>query len=85
MKVQRTRLRTSVSLTQRLARRVHQIARVNQTSANKVLLDLIHDGMRAREREKERFAEITQRLVATKSASERQALKKELTRMTFGH
>jgi hypothetical protein len=85
MKAQRTRFRTSVSLTQRLARRVRQIARVNHTSANKVLLDLIQDGMRAREGEKRRFVEITQRLVDTKSTSERQALKKELARMTFRH
>lgn len=84
MKARHTRLRTSVSLTQRLARRVRQIARANHKSANKILLELIQEGMRAREREKKRFVEITQRLVDTKSASERQALKKELARMTFG-
>ena len=84
MKARRTPIRTSVSLTRRLARRIRQIARAHRTSANKVLLDLLQEGLKAREREKQRFLELTERLAASKKPAEQQALKKELAKMTFG-
>lgn len=77
-------LRRSVSLPYRTARRVQELARSQRTSASKVLLQLIEDGMESRDREKERFLALADALVAAKDPAERRRLKEELSRLTFG-
>jgi hypothetical protein len=45
---------------------------------------LIEAGLQAKEAEKERFFSLVNRLTESRDAAERQRLRKELARMTFG-
>lgn len=76
--------RQSVSLPARLARNVDALARSRKTSANRVLVDLIESGLQSKEAEKERFFALANLLTETSDPAERQRIKKELARMTFG-
>ncbi len=76
--------RQSVSLPARVAKRVKSLAKAQHTSANRVLVDLIESGIEAKEREKQRFYALTSRLTDSRNPAERDKLKKELARMTFG-
>lgn len=76
--------RQSVSLPARLAKRVKSLAKSRRTSANRVMVDLIESGIEAKEQEKQRFFALASRLTESKDAAERDRLKKELARMTFG-
>ena len=76
--------RQSVSLPARVAKRVKSLAKAQRTSANRVLVDLIETGIEAKEREKQRFYALASRLTESRDPAEREKLKKELARMTFG-
>jgi hypothetical protein len=80
---QRT-IRQSVSIPAAVAKRVRALAKTRKTSANRVLVDLIEAGLQSKEAEKERFFLLAARLTETSNAAERQRLKEELARMTFG-
>ena len=60
------------------------MAKSRKTSANRVLVDLIEVGLQSREAEKDRFFSLVNRLTESRDATERQRLKEELARMTFG-
>ena len=60
------------------------LAKSRKTSANRVLVDLIEAGLQSKEAEKERFFSLVKRLTECRDAAERQRLKEELARMTFG-
>ncbi len=77
-------VRRSVSLPPRVARRLKALARAKKTSTNRVLVDLIEAGLEAKDREKERFFELADRLGNASTPDERRRLKKELASMTFG-
>jgi hypothetical protein len=77
-------IRRSVSLPQRVARRVSALAKSEKASENRVLVELIESGLTAREQEKARFLELAERLAQAKGVAERNELKAELARMTFG-
>ncbi len=77
-------IRQSVSLPARVARQVKSLAQTGNTSANRVIVDLIESGLDAREREKERFLDLADRLAGSRDPQERKRLKEELARMTFG-
>jgi len=77
-------LRRSVSLPSQVARRVEAIARRERTSASRVIVELIETGLDARDREKQEFFELADRLARCSDASEQARLKKELARRTFG-
>jgi len=77
-------LRQSVSLPVRLAKRVKSLAKARRTSANRVMVDLIETGIEAKEQEKRRFFALASRLTESRNAAERERMKKELARMTFG-
>ena len=77
-------IRQSVSLPAHVARRVKSLAQTSNTSANRVIVDLIESGLDAREREKERFLDLADRLAGSRDPQERKRLKQELARMTFG-
>lgn len=76
--------RQSVTLPERMAKRVKSLAKAQRTSANRVMVDLIESGIESKEQEKQRFFALTSRLTESKDAAERERLKKELARMTFG-
>ena len=77
-------VRQSVSIPTGIAKRVHTLAKSRKTSANRVLVDLIEAGLQSKEAEKERFLSLVKRLTKSRDAAERQRLKEELARMTFG-
>jgi ParB-like chromosome segregation protein Spo0J len=77
-------VRQSVSIPTGTARRVRALAKARKTSANRVLVDLIEAGLQSREAEKERFYLLMNRLTKSPESAERQRLKEELARMTFG-
>jgi hypothetical protein len=77
-------VRQSVSIPTGIARRVRALAKSRKTSANRVLVDLIEVGLQSREAEKDRFFTLVNRLTESQDATERQRLKEELARMTFG-
>jgi hypothetical protein len=77
-------VRQSVTLSPQLARRVRALAKRRRASANRVLLDLIASGLEAEEQEKRRFFELADRLASSDDAAERERLKAELARLTFG-
>lgn len=77
-------VRQSVSIPIGIAKRVRTLAKSRKTSANRVLVDLIEVGLQSKEAEKERFFSLVKRLTESRDAGERQRLKDELARMTFG-
>ena len=77
-------IRQSVSIPNRLARAVRILAKRQRTSANRVLVELIEAGLEAKEAEKRKFSELADRLATSDVAAERQQVKRELARMTFG-
>jgi hypothetical protein len=77
-------VRQSISLPQRIAKHVHAIAKTRKTSANRVVIDLIEAGIQAKEAEKRRFFALANRIAESDDPIERQGIKEELARMTFG-
>jgi DNA-binding IclR family transcriptional regulator len=77
-------VRQSVSIPSGMAKRVRALAKTRKTSANRVLVDLIEAGLQSKAAEKERFFLLVKRLTESSSTVERQRLKDELARMTFG-
>jgi hypothetical protein len=78
------RVRQSVSLPARLARRVRNLAENRKTSTNRVLVELIETGIESKESEKAKFFELADQLTATSDPAERKRIKGILARMTFG-
>ena len=77
-------VRQSVSIPIGIAKRVRMLAKSRKTSANRVLVDLIEAGLQSKAAEKQRFFSLVKRLTESRDAAERQRLKEELARMTFG-
>ena len=77
-------VRQRVSLPARVARRVKSLAKTSSTSANRIIVDLIECGVEAREQERKRFFELTDRLAHSHNAEDQKRLKEELARLTFG-
>jgi DNA-binding MarR family transcriptional regulator len=77
-------VRQSVSIPERIARRVRGLAKAQRSSANRVLVSLIEAGLESKEAEKARFFALANRLTESQDPNEREKLKRELARMTFG-
>lgn len=77
-------VRQSISLPLRLAKRVRAIAQTNKTSSNRVLAELIEEGLESREAEKKRFFALADRLTESDDAEERVRLKGQLLDAVFG-
>jgi len=84
MAVTEKRVRQSVTLPARVARRVKSLARTSSTSANRIIVELIESGIEARHQEKKRFIELADRLARSGDPEEQSRLKEELAIMTFG-
>jgi prephenate dehydratase len=67
-----------------VAQRVKSLAKAQRTSASRVMVDLIESGIEAKEQEKQRFFALANQLTESKDPAQRERLKKELARMTFG-
>jgi predicted DNA-binding protein len=76
--------RQSVSLPVQVAQRVHRLAKTQRKSTNRVIVELIESGLDAREAEKQHFLALADRLASTEDERERERIKKELAKLTFG-
>jgi hypothetical protein len=77
-------IRQSVSLPAHIAKRVHGLARTRKISVSRVVVDLIEAGIQAKEAEKHHFFSLADQLTKSDDPAERQRIKEELARMTFG-
>jgi predicted transcriptional regulator len=77
-------VRQSVSLPPELARQVRSIAKNKRQSANRVLVDLIEQGIDAQKRKQQDFFVLAERFRASNDESEIKRLGEELGRMVFG-
>jgi hypothetical protein len=77
-------VRQSVSLPNLIARRVRSLAKSQKTSTNRVLVDLIEEGLKSKEAQKQRFFELADALSNSVDDRERERIKKELAQLTFG-
>jgi len=76
--------RQSISLPTGVAQRVSRLAKTQRKSTNRVLVELIETGLDAKEAEKRRFFALADQLGTTDDNRERERIKKELARLTFG-
>jgi predicted DNA-binding protein len=77
-------MRQSVSLPAPIAKRVKALAKNQKTSTNRVLVELIETGLESKEAEKRRFFALADRLSISTDEKERERIKKELAKLTFG-
>ena len=77
-------MRQSVSLPAPIAKRVKTLAQNQKTSTNRVLVELIETGLESKEAEKRRFFALADRLSVSTDEKERERIKKELAKLTFG-
>jgi hypothetical protein len=77
-------VRQSVTLPARVARRVKSLAKTSNTSANRIIVELIESGIEARQQERKRFLELADRLARSRDVAEQSRLKEELAVLTFG-
>jgi len=78
-------VRQSVSLAPRVARRVRALANAKRSSASRVIAELVEVGLETKEQERTRFLDMAERLARSKDTHERERLKEELARLTFGN
>jgi EAL domain-containing protein (putative c-di-GMP-specific phosphodiesterase class I) len=84
MSIAEKSVRQSVTLPARIARLVKSLAKTSNTSANRIIVELIESGIEARQQERKRFIELADRLARSSDADEQTRLKEELAVMTFG-
>ena len=60
------------------------LARTSNTSANRIIVELIESGIEARQQERKRFLELADRLARSRDVAEQSRLKEELAVLTFG-
>ena len=76
-------VRQSVTLPARVARRVKSLAKTSNTSANRIIVELIESGIEARQQERKRFLELADRLARSRDVAEQSRLKEELAVLIF--
>jgi hypothetical protein len=77
-------VRQSISIPTHIVKHVRAIAKSRKASANRVLVDLIEAGLKAKAAQKEQFFARAARLSDSTDPAERNRIKKELAHTTFG-
>ncbi len=77
-------IRQSVSLPAGVATQVRSMARSRRVSANRMLVELIEEGMEAQKRRQQQFFELVERFRGATDPAEVKRLGDELGRMVFG-
>jgi hypothetical protein len=77
-------VRQSVSLSATVAAQVRNMAKARRLSSNRMLVELIENGIEAEKRKQERFFELVGRFRDTSDPEEAKRLGDELGRMVFG-
>jgi hypothetical protein len=82
--VTNTTVRQSVSLPANVATKVRRMAKSRRISANRVLVELIEDGLDARQQKERQFFELAERFRSAGDPDEAKRLGEQLGRMVFG-
>jgi len=77
-------VRQSVSLPAATAAKVRSLAKARRLSSNRMLVELIENGIEAEKRKQQEFFELAERFRETTDAEEAKRLGDELGRMVFG-
>lgn len=77
-------MRRSVTLPPEVAKQVDRMARQRRLSDNRVLVDLIQQGIEERKRREKAFFDLAERFRAEKDLEQVKRLGNELGRMLFG-
>ncbi len=80
----KTAVRRSVTLPPEVAKQVDRMARQRRLSDNRVLVDLIQQGIEERKRREKAFFDLAERFRAEKDLEQVKRLGNELGRMLFG-
>lgn len=76
--------RRSITIPANLGTKIDTIAENRHVTANRVIIDLIQDGIAAYEKRRACFLELTERFQKATDSAETERLREELLRMTFG-
>jgi EAL domain-containing protein (putative c-di-GMP-specific phosphodiesterase class I) len=77
-------VRQSVSLPANVAAQVRRLAKAQRLSANRMLLELIENGMEAEKRKQQEFLDLAERFRNATDPKEVQRLGEQMGRMVFG-
>ncbi len=77
-------VRQSVSLPATVAAQVRSMARKRRLSANRMIVELIENGMEAEKRKQQQFFDLAERFRGVTDEEEAKRLGDELGRMVFG-
>jgi hypothetical protein len=84
MKIQRKAVRQSVSLPAKTAAQVRSLARTRKLSSNRMLVELIENGIETEKRKQQEFFELAERFRNAADPEEAKRLGDALGRMVFG-
>ncbi len=84
MKTAERAVRQSVSLPSRLAKQVGSMAKSRNLSKNRMLLELIENGIDAEKRKQQKFFDLAERFRNERDPEEANRLGDELGRLVFG-
>ncbi len=77
-------VRQSVSLPANVAAKVRSMAKTRKLSSNRILVELIENGLDAEKRKQQQFFDLAERFRNTTDPDEAKRLGDELGRMVFG-
>ena len=84
MRMANKTIRQSISLPAGVASKVRSLAKARRLSANRMLVELIEDGMEAQQRKQQQFFDLAERFRSSTDPEEAKRLGDELGRMVFG-
>jgi hypothetical protein len=84
MRTAHKKIRQSISLPAGVAAQVRSLAKTRRLSANRMLVELVEDGMEAQKRKQQQFFDLAERFRGTTDPEEAKRLGDELGRMVFG-
>ena len=85
MKTQEKSVRQSVSLPAKTAAQVRNLAKTRRLSSNRMLVELIENGIEAEKRKQQEFFELAERFRNASDPEEAKRLGDALGRMVFGN
>jgi hypothetical protein len=77
-------VRQSVSLPSSLATQVRNLAKARKLSANRILVELIENGLTAEKRKQQEFYDLAERFRSATDPDEIRSLGEQMGRMVFG-
>jgi hypothetical protein len=84
MKTANKTVRQSVSLPSSVASQVRKLAKARRLSANRMLVELIENGMQAERRKQEEFLDLAERFRSATDPEDVKRLGNQMGRMVFG-